>query len=262
MKLNGKVSIITGGGKGIGRVIALEFAREGSDVVICGRTDKPLNETAKEIRSFGGKCLPIVTDISKKSDVEAMVNKTIKEFSKIDVLICNASIGGPISPVVDLDEKDWDEVMAINLKGTFLCCQAALKQMIQRKTGRIITISSIGGRYAYTNRSPYSTSKLAIVALMRVLAAEAGPYNIYVNDICPGVTESERLDWVLKTRAQALGISPEEVAADFKKKSPLLKFVKAEEISKAAVFLASDDSTGITGVSLRVDVGFMITHHA
>ena len=259
MKLKGKVSMITGGGKGIGKIMALEFAREGSDVVVCGRTGKTLKEVAQEIKSMGGRCLPIVTDISKKVDVEAMVDKTIKEFSKIDVLVCNASIGGPVSPVVDLDEKDWDEVMAINLKGTFLCCQAVLKQMIPKKTGKIITISSIGGRYAYTNRSPYATSKLAVVELMRVLAAEAGPYNIHVNDICPGVTESERLNWVLKTRAQALGISPEDVAADFKKKSPLLKFVKAEEIAKAAVFLASDDSTGITGVSLPVDVGFLIT---
>ena len=259
MKLRGKVSIITGGGTGIGKVMALTFAKEGSNVIICGRTEKTLKEVAQKIKSMGRRCLPILADISKKRDVEAMVDKTIGEFSKIDVLICNASIGGPVSPVVNIDEKDWDEVMATNLKGTFLCCQAVLKQMIPRKTGRIITISSIGGKYAYTNRSPYATSKLGIVQFSRVLAAEVGPYNIYVNDICPGVVDSERLHWVLKTRSDVLGISPEEVAAEFKKKSPLLKFVKPEEIAKAAVFLASDDSTGITGVSLNVDVGFLIT---
>ena len=259
MKLRGKVSIITGGGTGIGKVMALTFAKEGSNVVICGRTEKTLKEVAQKIKSMGRRCLPILADISKKRDVEAMVDKTIGEFSKIDVLICNASIGGPVSPVVNIDEKDWDEVMAINLKGTFLCCQAVLKQMIPRKTGRIITISSIGGKYAYTNRSPYSASKLAMIQFSRVLAAEVGLYNIYVNDICPGVVDSERLHWVLKTRANVLGISPEEVAVEFKKKSPLLKFVKPEEIAKAAVFLASDDSTGITGVSLNVDVGFLIT---
>lgn len=259
MKLDGKVSIITGSGKGIGKAIAMEFAREGSDVVVCGRTEKTLSEVAEEIKSMGRKCLPVVTDVSRKSDVVAMADKTIKEFSKIDILVCNAGIGGAVAPVVDMEEKDWDECIAINLKGTFLCCQAALKYMIPRRRGRIITISTIGAHSGYTSRSPYACAKLAILELSRVLAAEVGQYDICVNDICPGPVESERTDWVLKTRAKILGITPEELAIILKKKSPLSRFVKPEEVAKAAVFLASDDTTGITGVSLNVSVGFEIT---
>ena len=257
--LAGRVSIVTGGGRGIGKAIALEFARKGSDVVVCGRTENPLNEVAQEIRSMGRKCLPIVADVARKSDVVAMVDNTIKEFSKIDVLVCNAGIGGVVVPVVDMKEEDWDECITINLKGTFLCCQAALKYMIPRRTGRIITISAIGAHYGYANRSPYACAKLATLELSRVLAAEVGQYDIYVNDICPGPVESERADWAIKTRAKMLGITPEEVAATVKKKSPLSRFVKPEEVAKAAVFLASDDATGITGTSLNVSVGFEIT---
>ncbi len=259
MKLDGNVSIVTGGGKGIGKAIALQFAREGSDVVVCGRTEETLNEVSQEIRSIGKKCLPIVTDVSKKSDVVAMVDETVKEFSKIDVLVCNVGIAGVAAPVVDMEEKDWDECIAINLKAAFLCCQAVLKYMIPRRRGRIITISAIGAHYGYMNRSPYACAKLATLELSRVLAAEVGQYGISVNDICPGPIEGERMNWALKTRAKMLGVTPEEAAASVKKKSPLLRFVKPEEVAKTAAFLASDEATGITGVSLNVSVGFEIT---
>jgi len=249
MKLQGKVAIVTGSGRGIGKAISLEFARQGADVVVNAHRDiKAIFETAEEIRSLGRKSLPIVADVSNNEDVKKLVSETIKQFGKIDILVNNAGIMRS-APIEQLSEDDWDSVMNINLKGTFLCSKYVSQQMIKQKSGVIINIASIAGLIPEIFAGAYSPSKAGLINLTQLLALEWAKYNIRVNAICPGSIETAMTDaeWPGKKREARI------------KAIPLNRFGKPEEVAKTAVFLACDDSSYMTGHALVMDGGSSIS---
>ena len=256
MQLEGKIAVVTGGGKGIGQAIALTFAGEGADVVIAARTEADLKKTAAQIEKTGRKCLAIVTDLAVPEQVRAMVDRTLEKLGRVDVLVNNAGIGGPVASVADMDLEGWNQTLAINLTGTMLCAKYILKDdMIPRKSGNIINISSISGRFGHANRSPYSASKWGLIGLTQTLAMEVGQYGIRVNCITPGPVEGERLEWAMRQLSQKQGISYEQAVANEVARTALGRMVKPEEVAYLAVFLASDRSAGMTGQTINCSAG-------
>jgi len=249
MKLKNKIAIVTGSGRGIGKSTALELAKEGAKVVVSDIDIKECQNVCNEIKKIGFDAIAVKCDISKKSDVDAMIKKTMQKFQKIDILINNAGVV-LTKPFVEMTEKDWDFVLDINLKGVFLCTNAVVKQMIKQKSGKIISVASIAGEVGFMNTSAYCASKAGIINLTRGLALELSPHNINVNAIAPGVIATKMTEDMLKDKK-----TKEVLLAS----TPLGRVGQPEEIGKAAVFLASDDSNFITGHTLVVDGGWL-TH--
>ncbi len=252
LSLEGKVAIVTGGGTGIGRGIALQLARAGTDVVVAGRTLETLESVAEEGRALGRRCLAVLADVSRKADVANLVARTVDEFGAIDILVNNAGIGsgigGKVAPwLLDLPEEHWDMVLGIDLKGPVLCCQAAGKRMIERRQGAIINISSTGA-FGGTAIS-YGSAKAGVIRLTKGLARDLGPYNIRVNAIAPG--------YVL-VPAGVVNL-PYEVDAydnpDVVKRIPLGRIAEPEDVGTVAVFLASEAANYITGHTIIMDGG-------
>lgn len=256
MQLEGKVAVITGGSKGIGKAIALAFAGEGAEVVIAARTEADLKRTAAEIETMGRKCLAIVTDLAVPEQVRAMVDRTLETFGRVDVLVNNSGIAGPAASVADMDLEGWNQTLAVNLTGAMLCAKYILKDdMIPRQSGSIINISSISGRFGHANRSPYSTSKWGLIGLTQTLALEVGKYGIRVNCITPGPVEGERIEWAMRQVSKNQGISYEQAVKNEVARTSLGRMVKPEEVAVLAVFLASEQSSGITGQTINCCAG-------
>jgi NAD(P)-dependent dehydrogenase (short-subunit alcohol dehydrogenase family) len=255
MSLTNQVAIVTGGGNGIGRAIAQRLARDGADVVVAGRRQATLEESAAGVRALGKKALAIVTDVSREDDVSAMAKKTLEAFGRIDILVNNAGIMGPTAPVVSVKRADWDEVLAINLTGAYQCAKAALPDMIARRSGKIINISSVAGRMAYALRSPYAVSKWGMIGLTLTLAAEAGASNIQVNVVCPGPVAGERIRRVIEHRAAELGRPVAEVERIYVEDTALKRMASEEDVAALVAFLASSEADNITGEAIDVSAG-------
>ena len=247
--MTGKVVLITGGRTGIGKALALAFAGVGADVAICSRTDEgnTLEAVADEIRKLGQRALAIKADVSRKHDVENMVEKTIVELGDIDILINNAGILARRS-LLETEEDVWDEIMDTNLKGTYLCSQAVGRIMLKRKKGNIINVASAIGVRATLNRAAYSVAKAGVIMLTRVLARELGSYNIRVNAIAP---------WVVNTRMNEALLSDPDFTKAALANTPLGRFGETDDITGAALFLASDAASWITGQIVVVDGGYI-----
>lgn len=245
--LEGKVAVVTGGKRGIGKAIALGFARAGSDVVICSRVveDGLLEGVAKEIEGLGRHCLAIQADVTRKADVDNLVQRVIDRFGVIDILVNNAAVR-IVGPLLEHREEDWDTTINTNLKGCFLCCQAVGKRMVERKKGNIINISSKLGIKPIANRGAYPSAKAGLIMLTRQLAIELAPHNIRVNAISPGwiKTEMSRDNW-----------SNPEISKQLIAMAPMNRWGEPIEVANAALFLASDASSYITGITLAVDGG-------
>jgi NAD(P)-dependent dehydrogenase (short-subunit alcohol dehydrogenase family) len=257
MRLNDKVAIVTGGGIGIGRAISLAFASEGAIVVIAARTLSKLEETVEKIKSGGGRAKAIQADVSDEKQVQRMVAETLNDYGKIDILVNNSGIAGSTASVVDLRLEDWNKVLAINLTGSMLCAREVLKHMIPHRRGNIVNMGSDGGRFGYPMRSPYCVSKWGIIGLTETLAIEVGEYNIRVNCISPAAVRGERLNNVVMGRSKATGVPFEELMSKITIDYSLRRPTEEAEVAAATVFLASDDSSGITGHTLVVNCG----HH-
>ncbi len=262
MRLKDRVAIVTGGGRGIGKAVSLAFASEGAAVVVAATTLAKLEETAESIRSMGGRAKAIQTDITDEKQVEKLVKETVKEFGQLDILVNNSGIGGPTCTVSELNLADWSRVLAIDLTGSMLCSKHALKYMIPRKSGVIINMGAEGGRAGdgrsgYPMRSPYCCAKMGVIGLTETLAVEVGPYNIRVNVISPGAVKGERLISVFKGRAEAAGVSFDELWSKLTGPYSLGRVAEEKDVAAAAVFLASDESSAITGQTLVVHCG----HH-
>ncbi|MEM5879153.1 MAG: SDR family NAD(P)-dependent oxidoreductase [Candidatus Aenigmatarchaeota archaeon] len=246
MKLEGKVAIVTGAGQGIGREIALAFAKEGAKLVVTDITGKE-KEVAKEIESLGGEALALKVDVSSNKDAKKMAQEVLKKFGRIDILVNNAGIF-PFKPFAEMEEKDWDKVLNVNLKGTYNCTKAVVGTMIQQRHGKIINISSIAGSVVgFQQLVHYSASKAGILGFTRTLALELAPFGINVNAIAPGPIETPG--------TQAIGT---EMYEQLKKAIPIGRWGKPIDIANIAVFLASDDSSLITGQCIVADGGYTL----
>jgi gluconate 5-dehydrogenase len=223
------------------------MAKEGAKVVVSDIDLKECQSVCDEIKRLGSDAIAVKCDVSKKGDVDAMIEESIQRFQRIDILVNNAGVV-LMKPFVEMTEKDWDFVLDINLKGVFLCTNAVAKQMIKQKSGKIISISSIAGEVGFMNTSAYCASKAGIINLTRELAMELSPYNINVNAIAPGVIATKMTEDMLKDK---------ETKGSLLANTPLGRVGRPEEIGRAAVFLASDDSDFVTGHTLVVDGGWL-----
>jgi NAD(P)-dependent dehydrogenase (short-subunit alcohol dehydrogenase family) len=258
MELQDKIAVITGGGRGIGRVIALAFAKEGADLVLASRSKEALEETRTIVDGLGRKVLVVPTDIRNEDSVRQLAEQTLGSFGRIDILVNNSGITGPTTPLWNISLEDWEETFAVNVTGAYLCCRAFLPEMIKQRSGSIIMISSMTGKRPLFGRTPYAGSKLALVGIARTLAWEVGPYGIRVNVISPGAVEGERIKRVVREIAAAQSISEDEALRQFTSNSPLGRIVPPEDIAASAVFLASDKASSITGEDLNVSSGIVM----
>jgi len=245
--LEGRVAIVTGGGTGIGRGIALEFAKAGADVVVASRRLAVLEEVSREVTALGRRSLAVQTDISRKADVDNLVQRVMDEFGSIDILVNNA---GTVvrEPLLKHSEQDWDTVLDTNLKGYYLCSQVVGRRMMEQKKGNIINIASIMGVKAARGRVSYSVSKAGVVMLTRVLALELVDYNIRVNAIAPGFvkTEINKVQWGDPNTYK-------QITATI----PMGRWAELNEIASVALFLASGASSYVTGRTIVVDGGLV-----
>jgi len=246
MKLKGKVSLITGGGQGIGRAAALLFAEEGSDIAICDVNQDALDKTSKDIKAKKRDCLTFMADVSKYDQVSDMVNKILDKFGKIDILINNAGITRD-GLLVRMDEKGWDQVLDVNLKGTFNCSKAVAKPMMKARGGKIVNIASIIGIIGNPGQANYAASKGGVIALTKTIAKELAPRKINVNAVAPGFIKTAMTDKLT-----------EEVKNVMLKEIPLGRFGEQADVANLALFLASEDADYITGHVIQVDGGMVM----
>lgn len=259
MKLDGKVAIITGGGGGIGRTIALRFSLEGAAVVLAGPTEEKIKSVEKEVLSSGGRAISVHSDVAVEADVQNIVAATLGGFGRVDILVNNAGVAGPTALVQNISLEDWDRTFAINLTGTFLCAKHVMPLLIEQRSGRIINITSIAGLQAYAYRSPYCASKWAMIGFTQTLAQEGGQYGITANAIAPGPVEGPRIERVIRNRAQEMKLPYEEVVRQYVEPTALKRMVVEEDIAAMAVFLASEDGRNITGETLNISAGYRLS---
>jgi 3-oxoacyl-[acyl-carrier protein] reductase len=247
MNLSNRVALITGGGRGIGRAIALKFADLGADIIIndiAGSEGAP--QVVAEVEAKGREAAYIPADISKADDVVSLVKKSIESFEKIDILVNNAGITRD-KLIVRMSDDDWDLVLNINLKGAFLCIREVLKHMMRQRSGRIVSLASVVGLMGNGGQANYSASKAGIIALTKSTAKEAAPRGITANAIAPGFIATEMTSHL-----------KEEVKQLYEKQIPLGHYGTPEDIANAAAFLASDEAGYITGQVLSVNGGMLM----
>ncbi|MCL4552342.1 MAG: 3-oxoacyl-ACP reductase FabG [Candidatus Marsarchaeota archaeon] len=243
-KLDGSVAIVTGSGNGIGRAIANRFAAEGAKVVIADMDPAAAERVAAEIASSGGLALPVAVDVASSTQVKSMASQALRQFGQIDILVNNAGIC-PLRSFWEITEDEWDRVVDVNLKGTFLCSQTVAGHMRERKRGKIVNVSSVTYLMAPPERSHYIAAKGGVIGLTRAMARELGPHSINVNAIAPGPTKTET----------ALAERTEEAFAEYRQARAIQRDEYPVDLVGAAVFFASQDSDMITGQTLLVDGG-------
>lgn len=246
--LQGKVAIVTGASTGIGKAIAIEMAHRGASVVVnyIGKPD-PAQDVVKTIKSSNGEALAIEADVSNSQQVARMVAQTVSQFGHIDVLVNNAGVEKEI-PFLDLPEAEWDKIIAVDLKGPFLCTQAAAREMAKRKKGTVVNISSVHEDLPFPGYAPYCAAKGGLRMLCRDLALELAKYNINIVNVAPGAIDTPINDATMK--------DPEKVLA-LKREIPLGRVGKPQDVAKLVCFLASDDASYITGTTVVIDGGLM-----
>ena len=249
--LNGKVALITGGSRGIGKATALGFARAGADVAIASRKLPDLELVAAEIRGLGRKALPVAAHVARLEEIKSLVQTVNKEFGRIDILVNNAGTSPALSPMLDLEERLWDSIMNLNLKGVIFLSQAVARIMKEHDGGTIINVASMAGFRHEPNIGVYSISKSAVVMATKIMGEEWAKYNIRVNAIAPGH---------IHTR---LGDSIFEAVPEYKKelldRVPMRRIGDSDEIVGAMIYLASDASSYVTGTTIVVDGGTLTT---
>ena len=253
MRLNGKVALITGAGTGIGQTTAMLFAEEGADVVAANLESPEAEETAEAIRRTGRRAVAIAADISKPDEIQAMVDRAINEFGGINILVNNAGL--PAVPVPNAFEikgkyiEVWDRVFEVNVRASFLCCQRAGQWMTTHGGGKIVNVASQTGIAGVPYVNAYGPSKAAVINMTRSLAVEWAKYRINVNCVAPCWTRTRRLEKAIEKGVVSL--------AEIQKRCPMGRPAEPEDVAKAILFLASDDASFITGVTLPVDGGWL-----
>jgi len=256
--LDGRVAIITGASKGIGRVMSQRFAREGARVVCAARSVKLVEQTAAMIGTVGGRAIAVVADAATEDGARQIVEAGVKAFGKIDTLINNAGDGGPTKPVQEYLEEDWFYTINSCLTSAYMCTRFAVPEMIKAGRGAIVNISSVAGRRGLAYRIGYCAAKAGQVGMTYGLAAELAPYNITVNAIAPGAVEGDRIDRVIAGQAEIRGIPVAEMRRAFIERTPLRRMVQPEDVTALAVFLASDLARNLSGQCIAVTAGEVV----
>jgi NAD(P)-dependent dehydrogenase (short-subunit alcohol dehydrogenase family) len=253
--LDGKVAVITGASKGIGRVMSLLFAKEGAAVVCAARSGALVDETVALVTKAGGRAVAVTGDAAKEADVKKIVGAGLKAFGKIDTLVNNAGDGGVTKPVQEYTEEDWFYTINSCLTSSYMCIRFTVPEMIKAGGGAIVNISSGAGRRGLPYRIGYCSAKAGQVGMTYGMALELAPHNIRVNCVAPGAVEGDRIDQVIAGQAKARGIGVEEMRKTLIARSPLNRMVTAEDIVDATVFLCSDMARNISGQVLAVNAG-------
>jgi NAD(P)-dependent dehydrogenase (short-subunit alcohol dehydrogenase family) len=253
--LDGKVAIITGASKGIGRALSLRFAREGAAVICAARSADLVKETAAQVKAAGGRAIALVCDAAQEDEVRRLVAAGVKEFGKIDTLVNNAGDGGVTKPVQDYSMEDWRYTIDSCLTSSYLCTRFVVPEMIKGGGGTIVNISSGAGRRGLPYRIGYCSAKAGQVGMTYGMAIELAPHNIRVNCVAPGAVEGDRIDRVIAGQAQVRGISVEQMRKAMVERSPLKRMVTADDIVDATVFFCSDMARSISGQVLAVNAG-------
>ncbi|TYS91107.1 3-oxoacyl-[acyl-carrier-protein] reductase [Rossellomorea aquimaris] len=247
MNLEGKVALVTGASRGIGREIALELAREGCNIAVnYSGSEAKANEVVDEIKGLGREAIAVQCNVSDSDAVQAMVKETIGQFGSVDILVNNAGITRD-NLLMRMKEAEWDDVININLKGVFLCTKAVTRQMMKQRSGRIINISSIVGVSGNPGQANYVAAKSGVIGLTKTTARELAPRGITVNAIAPGFISTDMTDQL-----------PEDVRNEMLKQIPLSRFGGPQDIAKVVTFVASESASYMTGQTLHIDGGMVM----
>ncbi len=253
--LDGKVAIITGASKGIGRALSLRFAQEGAAIICVARSADLVRETAAMVEKARGRAIAVTCDAVKEDDVRRMIEAGVKAFGKITTLVNNAGDGGPTKPIQDYTMDDWLYTIHSCLTSSYVCTRFATPEMIKAGGGAIVNISSMAGRRGLPYRIGYCSAKAGQVGMTYGMALELGPQGIRVNCVAPGAVEGDRIDRVIAGQAEVRGIPVDAMRKAMIDRSPLKRMTTADDISDAALFLASDLSKNIAGQVIAVNAG-------
>jgi len=254
-QLAGRVALITGASKGVGRVMSRMFAGEGAAVICAARSRDLVEETAAMVKTDGGRAIALVGDVSTEPDVLRIVQAGVKAFGKLDILVNNAGDGGPTKPVQDYTVDDWFYTINSCLTSSYMCSRFAVPEMLKAGGGAIVNISSTAGRRGLAYRIGYCSAKAGQVGMTYGLALELAPHNIRVNAIAPGAVAGDRIDRVIAGQAQVKGVPVEEERRRLVERSPLKRMSTAEDIASLAVYLCSDAAKNLSGQCIAVTAG-------
>lgn len=258
MKLKGRVAFITGASGGIGRAIAITFAREGANLGLAARSVDKLKALAAEVQDLGGKAVACRCDVMRNEDILSAIRTTVRELGPIDILVNNAGIVS-FEPVHRLPDEVWQRTIQINLTAPFVAIREVLPSMMERKRGRIINVASVSGKIGLPYRSAYAASKHGVLGLTKSLAAEVATLGITANSVCPTFVATPMFQESIQKFADETGKSFQEMSEELRNRVPMKRFIEASEVAPLALYLASDDSAGMTGQSINICGGF-ITH--
>jgi NAD(P)-dependent dehydrogenase (short-subunit alcohol dehydrogenase family) len=254
-QLDGKVSLITGASKGIGRVMSQLFAQEGASVICAARSRDLVEETAGLVKAAGGRALAVIGDAAAEGDVKNMVERGVKAFGRLDVLVNNAGDGGPTKRVQDYTPEDWFYTINSCLTSSYLCTRFAVPEMIKAGGGAIVNITSTAGRRGLPFRIGYCSAKAGQVGMTYGMALELAPHNIRVNAIAPGAVAGDRIDRVIAGQAEVRGVAVDEMRRAFVDRSPLKRMSTADDIATLAVYLCSEAARNLSGQCIAVTAG-------
>jgi NAD(P)-dependent dehydrogenase (short-subunit alcohol dehydrogenase family) len=253
--LNGRVAIVTGASKGIGRALSQAFAREGAAVICAARSASLVEETAALLSHEGGRAIAVAADLATEDGARLVVDRGVDLFGHVDCLVNNAGDGGPTRPVQEYPLEDWRYTLDSCLTSSYLCARFAVPAMIRAGRGAIVNIASMAGRRGLAYRVGYCSAKAGQIGMTYALAVELGRHNITVNAVLPGAVEGDRIDRVIAGQAEVRGTTPDAVRKAFLERSPLRRMATADDIAYAAVFLCSDHARNISGQCLPVNAG-------
>jgi len=258
MDLGGRVAIVTGSGKGMGPAIVETLAREGADLMLCGRELAPLERLSERVRKLGRRVFITSCDVCKPAEVHAMVTETLRQLGgRIDILVNAAGTTGPVErSTIDTTPDEFDYVVAVNMRGVYLTIRAVLPTMMAQQYGKIVNVGGTWGLRGRALRMAYSATKWGLRGITKSVALEAGPYNINVNDVCPGIVEGPRVDNTFRIKSQLSGKTIDQVRKESAAEYALQRFSTAQDVAEVIAFLCSDKSRQITGQDIAVDGGW------